>query len=182
MAASFYAAAAPAVQAATKGTVLFPSVVLAQMALESRLGKSRLSAEYHNFFGHKASSKWKGRKVSFATPNDAKKVSQFRVYGSNTEGIRAHVAILSGPLYRRAQAAGDPYAQVRALAATYAEDRSYADKLVAIMQQQNLTQYDAHQTGPGLLALALLGTAAAYHYRTQLTRTAARFTRLLTTR
>lgn len=182
MPASFYSRMAPAVQAATRNTVLFPSVVLAQLALESRSGASELSAKYNNYLGHKAFSSWKGRTVTFKTPNDAQKTSAFRVYNSVADCLKAHVAILNGPKYRPAQAARDPYTQVAALAKTYAEDKSYRNKLVAIMQQYDLTQYDTLQpgAGPGLFALAVLGTAAAYHFRAPLQKAATRLTRSFT--
>ena len=170
MAATFYARAAPAVIAATRGTVLFPSVVLAQLTLESNSGKSELSAKYHNYLGHKAFSSWKGRTVTFSTPNDAVKRSAFRVYGSLLECLRAHVAILTGPLYRAAQQAQTPYAQVNAMARTYAEDPRYAEKLTSIMRSHNLTQYDVAGAAQ-LLPLALLtaaGAAAAYRFRGEL--------------
>lgn len=171
MPAAFYARIAPAVQAATRGTPFFPSVLLAQFALESTEGKSKLSSVYHNYGGHKAFASWKGPTVRFATPNDAKKVSAFRVYKSFGECLAAHVAILQNPLYRRAQQAPDAYAQVAALASTYAEDPRYAQSLTNLMRQYNLTQYDP--PGAGLLLAGLLVAAAGtYYYRADLLRLA----------
>lgn len=170
--AAFYVQAAPAVQAAVQGTPIYPSVVLAQLGLESGMGKSQLAARYHNYFGHKASSKWKGPTVRFATPNDAQKFSTFRVYASLQACLASHVVLLNSPLYRAAQQAPTPYAQVAALAGTYAEDRRYAVKLADVMGQNELTRYDP-AGGSALAVLGLLAAgAAAYHYRGQLQRLA----------
>ncbi len=168
MTSPFFVRNAPAVRAATAGTSLFPSVVLAQMALESGFGKSTLAARYGNYFGHKASARWQGRTVTLATPHDGQKQSAFRVYASLADCLRAHVALLRQPLYRAAQLAATPYAQVAALAKTYAEDSAYQTKLAALISSQNLTQFDTAAPGPApYLVLAALG-AAAYHYRARL--------------
>ena len=48
-------------------TGFFPSVIIAQAAIESNWGQSALAAKYNNYFGIKAGSSWTGKTVNMQT-------------------------------------------------------------------------------------------------------------------
>lgn len=134
---------------ATGGTALFPSLMLAQAALESGWGKSRLSSIYNNLFGIKADASWKGEKVHLSTQeflNGKWQTLQepFRVYADPTESIRDRIRFLrKNPRYAQVFLAMNPEAQARALQdAGYATDPQYAEKLIATMRANNLAEID----------------------------------------
>jgi flagellum-specific peptidoglycan hydrolase FlgJ len=124
-------------------TGVWPSVVLAQAIEESGSGGSKLAA-YNNLFGHMASATWFGQRIQLV-PNG----KFWRVYSSIAACISAHISILKRPRYFMAGVtqAKTPEAQAAALqSAGYNEgpDRAqYAAKLITIIRQLDLKQYDA---------------------------------------
>lgn len=50
--------------------ILVHSSVIAQEILESGWGKSTLAAKYHNYFGLKCGTKWKGGSVNLSTKEE----------------------------------------------------------------------------------------------------------------
>jgi flagellum-specific peptidoglycan hydrolase FlgJ len=136
---------------ACQGTRLFPSVMLAQGILESGNGNSSLSRLYHNHFGIKKGTGWKGKVVNLKTREvfDGKSttiVDGFRVYDTSEQGFRDRNEFLSrNPRYTKAGvfAAKSAEEQTNALAkAGYATDPDYAKKLNSIIHANNLKQYD----------------------------------------
>ena len=53
----------------------FPSAIIAQACLESCYGRSLLSSKYHNYFGMKCGSSWKGSKAVLKTKEEYVKES-----------------------------------------------------------------------------------------------------------
>jgi len=133
------------------GTNLFPSVMIAQAALESGNGASVLAKKYNNHFGIKASTGWTGKIAALPTTeyinNVAKKVTaSFRAYSSMLEGFADRINFLKkNTRYTKAGvfAAPTPEDQAKALfKAGYATDPLYATKLISIINTYNLKQYD----------------------------------------
>lgn len=137
---------------ACEGTGLFPSVKLAQAALESGWGKYTAG---NNMFGIKAagahSPYWHGDYVTSRTSEfqDGSYVlqnSRFRKYLTIGDSIRDHTFFLQQN--KRYASAGvfsakTPEEQASALQkAGYATDPNYAAKLVNIIRSYNLKQYD----------------------------------------
>lgn len=136
---------------ATAGTGLFPSVLMAQAIVESNNGNSELARVYHNHFGIKADSSWKGKKVNFKTREvfDGKDVvigDFFRVYSSDAEGFKDRTKFLkSNPRYTKAGvfSAKTPEAQIEALKkAGYATDPLYVTLLTSILNKYKLSVID----------------------------------------
>lgn len=136
---------------ACEGTKLFPSVLLAQMALESDWGDSLLSSKYNNFFGEKISHDWTGDKVRLFTHEYIKGKMRlvpayFKAYPSPLESLKGRNSLLERvPTYREHGVfdAKTPEEQAEALQkAGYATDPNYAEKLISIIKQFNLYQYD----------------------------------------
>lgn len=138
------------VKDACKGTGLFPSVCLAQAALETGWGKAAID---NNMFGIKAKGTpneyWKGGSKIVTTTEYIKGVKKtmqlsFRTYDTIEDSIRDHNRLLlTNKRYAKVLAASSPEEQARALqSAGYATDPGYAGKLISIIKTHNLKQFD----------------------------------------
>lgn len=129
---------------AAAGSSIFPDTILSAAYVESGAGKSQLSAKYNNFFGIKAYSDWKGKKVSLNTgeqTKDGKKYTikqDFKVYDSPADSFRDYVKVVSGTRYKKAGVltAPTPEAQIKAIkAAGYATALNYAEVLISVLKK-----------------------------------------------
>ena len=129
---------------------LFPSVTMAQAALETGWGTSVVG---NNLFGIKASGAtspyWKGASVNATTHEVYNGVSalyklNFRQYASVQDSISDHSYFLKqNGRYANVFSAATPEDQARALqAAGYATDPSYASKLIQIITKYDLKALD----------------------------------------
>ncbi len=121
---------------------LFPSVVIAQAALESGWGQSELAKKYNNYFGIVADSGWKGGTIKL--PGNS---LTFRTYEDFSGSIKDHNKFLrENKRYEKAGvfSAATPEEQAAALqAAGYAgTSTTYASKIVNIINTYNLKDYD----------------------------------------
>lgn len=119
------------------------SITLAQGMLESENGSSELAAEFNNHFGIKCHSDWKGAKTYY---DDDKKGECFRVYASAEASFKDHSDFLR---YQSRYASlfdldpADYKGWARGLkSAGYATDPSYAVKLIRIIEENGLSEYD----------------------------------------
>lgn len=133
---------------------ILPSVSAAQAVLESGWGQSTL-AQYpnHNLFGIKASEDWKGKVVRLPTQEFRQgrmgtEVAAFRKYDSWAESIMDHAVFFSSTDWRRrnyAAVIGEKAYRKACLAlqaAGYATDPNYAEKLIGIIEQHRLNDWD----------------------------------------
>jgi flagellum-specific peptidoglycan hydrolase FlgJ len=163
----FFETYGPAVVESTRGTGIFPSVKLAQMALETGFGKS-IKVAANNAFGIKAGQSWTGKVVSNSTsevlngqrtqfkgsntvyPNRSAAIAAgehyqtlFRVYPSIAASIRDHSALLLRPRYAPALAAATPEEQAQLLESCgYATAQNYNESLVSLINKYNLKAWD----------------------------------------
>lgn len=131
---------------------VFNSVRIAQACLESDYGRSELATKAHNYFGIKTSSPWTGDrydKPSYEYINGIKKLitSPFRKYGSLEQSVKDHASFFGSTEYRKNYYRNVIHAktirdQVNALQGTYATDINYAEKLMRLINEHNLQQYD----------------------------------------
>ena len=141
-------------KAAGGDSTILPSLSLAQAILESGWGKSELAQKANALFGIKAGSDWKGPRYEKKTSEhiDGKQVeitAAFRAYGSWEESIADHAALLRGSRYKAVQGERDYKKACRAVHATsYATAPDYADKLIKLIEQYQLTAWDA---SPGVI-------------------------------
>lgn len=148
----FLAKYAQAFVIACQDNAIFPSVKLAQAALETGWGKSVVG---NNMFGIKAaggtSPYWHGATVTAGTSEYENGAyvgtnSRFRKYATVSDSIRDHTWFLEhNSRYANAGVftAATPEEQARALQKSgYATDPSYANKLISIINSYNLKQYD----------------------------------------
>ncbi|WOJ93290.1 flagellar assembly peptidoglycan hydrolase FlgJ [Congregibacter variabilis] len=126
-----------------------PDVLLAQAALETGWGKhvsSDQRGSSNNFFNIKAGAGWEGPTVSVQTVEyrdgvAVRETARFRAYDSAAESFADYAALIKGsPRYSEAQdQAADGEQYLRALQrAGYATDPAYADKVLSILQRNDL--------------------------------------------
>lgn len=130
------------------------AAVIAQAVIESAAGTSGL-AKYHNYFGMKTSSSWKGASVNMKTKEEYK-VGQlttirdnFRAYGSMADGVRGYYDFISMKRYQNLKSATNykEYAQMLK-ADGYATSSTYVTTLCNTVTKYNLTAWDKSYTAP----------------------------------
>lgn len=136
---------------------LYPSIIIAQAALESDWGTSGLARKpYHNLFGVKGA--FNGRSVDQPTTEytrdgrEQRINDHFRWYENDYQSLCDYAETLADPLYagvHRSQAK-DYRAATHALLGKYATDPHYDRKLNKIIDSYQLTKYD-EQTRTGHL-------------------------------
>lgn len=134
---------------------LYVSVMIAQSALESGWGGSELTKKYNNYFGILADSSWKGAKVKFTNG------FTYRVYNNVRESIKDYVKFLTeNGRYKKAGVfyASTPEEEAKALQkAKYAgNSTTYADKIITIINQNDLKQYDKKKRRKRILIISIL--------------------------
>jgi hypothetical protein len=120
------------------------SITLAQGLLESNIGRSRLATQNSNHFGIKCFSKT-CRKGHCSNFNDDHHKDFFRIFSSVEESYHAHSRLLQKDRYRRLYRLDktDYKGWARGLKkAGYATDPRYAEKLIRIIEDLDLQQFD----------------------------------------
>lgn len=119
------------------------SITLAQGLLESRYGLSELAVKGNNHFGIKCHNNWKGKKIYY---DDDRKGECFRKYSSPEQSYRDHSDFLR---YRDRYKFLFDYkiTDYKSWAhglkkAGYATDPAYASKLIRIIEDYKLYEYD----------------------------------------
>ena len=133
------------------------SMKTAQAILESGWGRSGLAIKANALFGIKADSRWSGRVfdtltqecydgINFITVNAA-----FRAYDSWEHSIADHSDFLTASArYAKVIGETDYITACRAIhAAGYATDPDYSNKLINIIQQYNLNEFDTNKINGG---------------------------------
>ena len=106
-------AAAARKHAANYGIAVI-SPIIAQAINESGWGKSTLAAKYHNYFGMKCGSAWKGKSVNMSTCEEyevgvlTQIKDNFRVYDSLEEGVKGYFDFISASRYANLKGVTDP--------------------------------------------------------------------------
>ena len=146
----------------TRWTRLFPSVMLAQAALESGDGLSSLAAKYNNYFGIKADSSWTGESVVLPTREviNGKSVMMdepFRVYADKKGSFRDRIKFLQRfKRYKIVFQATTPQAQAEALQkAGYATATDYSKTIKDIIEKYDLEKYDKRQEAQNFAMISL---------------------------
>ncbi|MBQ2026134.1 MAG: glucosaminidase domain-containing protein [Paludibacteraceae bacterium] len=119
------------------------SITLAQGILESGVGKSDLAVKANNHFGIKCHNDWNGEKVYH---DDDKKYECFRKYNRPEDSFIDHSLFLKNRarysfLFELDKT--DYKAWAKGLKqAGYATDPNYAKRLITLIEENNLHQYD----------------------------------------
>ena len=148
----FIEALAPHAKELQAGYGVLPSIIIGQACLESNFGQSTLASTYHNLFGVKAYGNQE--KVNLETQEYLEGhwvtiQGDFRVYPSWEESMNDHTQLfLTGVdwdphKYEPVLQAKTYQEAAQALQkAGYATDPTYADKIVAMIEQYQLHRFD----------------------------------------
>ncbi len=132
-----------------RGYTVF-STVIAQAIIESNSGKSILGYKYHNYFGMKCGSRWKGKSVNLKTKEEytvgtlTTIKDNFRVYDSIEEGVKGYYDFISTKRYANLKESKTYVEYAENLKADgYATSSKYVNTLCTTVDVHNLTKYDS---------------------------------------
>lgn len=124
------------------------STVIAQACCESAYGTCALS-KYHNYFGMKCGSGWKGGSVNMSTkeeyiPGQLTSIKDnFRTYSSMEEGVKGYYDFISWNRYANLKSAVNYKQYAEYLKADgYATSSAYVNTLCSLVRTYNLDKYD----------------------------------------
>lgn len=125
------------------------SPIIAQALVESKYGESSLGWKYHNYFGMKCGSAWKGKSVNLKTKEEYKVGTlttirdNFRVYDSIEEGINGYFDFISSKRYANLKTATTPREYLEMIKADgYATSSTYVTTNLSYISRHNLTRFD----------------------------------------
>ena len=127
------------------------SPIIAQAIIESGWGKSGLASKYHNYFGLKCGSSWKGKSVNMTTKEEYKVGTitnirdNFRVFDDFDDGIRGYFEFTNTRRYANLKGVKNPEEYVRRLKADgYATSSKYVDNIMRVIRDNKLTRFDGN--------------------------------------
>ena len=130
------------------------SPIIAQAILESGWGKSGLASNYHNYFGLKCGSSWKGKSVNMATKEEYKVGTltnirdNFRVYDSMEAGVKGYFDFINTSRYANLKGVKSPEEYVKRIKADgYATSSKYIDNIMRVIRDNKLTRFDGNGDG-----------------------------------
>ena len=130
------------------------SPIIAQAILESGWGKSGLASKYHNYFGLKCGSSWKGKSVNMATKEEYEVGTltnirdNFRVYDSMEAGVKGYFDFINTSRYANLKGVKSPEEYVRRIKADgYATSSKYVDNIMRVIRDNKLTRFDGNGDG-----------------------------------
>lgn len=125
------------------------SPIIAQACIESAFGTSSLGKRYHNYFGMKCGSSWKGKSVNLATKEEYKPgtltsiKANFRAYDSMDEGVNGYFVFISSKRYSNLKEATTPKEYLEMIKADgYATSSAYVNTNMSCINKYDLTKYD----------------------------------------
>ena len=125
------------------------SPIIAQACIESAFGTSSLGFRYHNYFGMKCGSSWKGKSVNLATKEEYRPgtltsiKANFRAYDSMDEGVNGYFVFISSKRYSNLKEATTPKEYLEMIKADgYATSSTYINTNMSCISKYELTKYD----------------------------------------
>ena len=124
------------------------SAIIAQAAIESAYNTSLLSVKYHNYFGMKCGSAWKGPSVNLATKEEynSQLVSirdNFRAYPDMIAGVKGYFDFISTSRYANLKGATTAQEYLELIKKDgYATSSSYVNTCMNVVNRYDLTKYD----------------------------------------
>lgn len=131
------------------------SPIIAQACLESNYGVSQLSSRWHNYFGMKCGSAWKGQSVNLATKEEYNSQlvnirDNFRVFSSMEEGVKGYFDFISTKRYANLKNATTPKEYLEMIKRDgYATSSSYVNSCMTVISRHDLERYDSETTPKG---------------------------------
>ncbi len=134
---------------AKKRGYLVASPIIAQAICESGWGLSTLASKYHNYFGLKCGSSWKGASVNMATKEEYTAGTltsirdNFRAYSDIKAGVAGYFDFIQYSRYANLKTASTPREYLERIKADgYATSSTYVNTNMNIVTNYNLTVYD----------------------------------------
>ena len=126
------------------------SAIIGQSILESGWGKSKLASSYHNYFGLKCGSSYKGKSVNMKTfeEYEAGTLTQisdnFRVFDNLESGVKGYLDFINTKRYSNLKNVSSPKEYLQNIKNDgYATSSTYVDSVMKIVTSYNLTSYDS---------------------------------------
>ena len=147
---AFIAEIAPIIQRyAKKYGYKVVSPIIAQACVESAYGTSSLGYKYHNYFGMKCGSSWKGGSVNLKTKEeytpgtltDIK--ANFRTYANMEEGVVGYFEFIKAKRYANLKSANTPEEYLTFIKEDgYATSSSYVTTNMSCISMWDLQKWD----------------------------------------
>ena len=125
------------------------SPIIAQACIESAFGTSKLSAKWHNYFGMKCGSAWKGKSVNLATKEEYSVGTltairdNFRAYDSMEAGVLGYFDFIKTSRYANLKTAETPAEYLKRIKADgYATSSTYVNTNMSCINKYDLVKYD----------------------------------------
>ena len=125
------------------------SPIIAQACLESNYGVSQLASRWHNYFGMKCGSSWKGKSINLVTKEEYTQGTlttirdNFRVYDSMEQGVKGYFDFINTRRYANLKTATTPIQYLERIKADgYATSSTYVKNNLGRIQAMNLTRFD----------------------------------------
>lgn len=127
------------------------SPIIAQACIESGFDTSLLAYKFHNYFGMKCGSSWKGKSVNLKTKEEYTTGTltiirdNFRAYNSMEEGVKGYFDFISTKRYSNLKSADSPEVYLQRIKADgYATSSRYVQTNMNCIKKYNLTDWDPH--------------------------------------
>ena len=125
------------------------SPIIAQACIESAFGTSSLGYRWHNYFGMKCGSSWKGKSVNLSTkeeyvPGQLSTIrDNFRVYDSMENGVKGYFDFISTKRYANLKEAKTPKEYLELIKKDgYATSNSYVNTNMNCINRYDLERFD----------------------------------------
>ena len=125
------------------------SPIIAQACIESAFGTSMLGSKWHNYFGMKCGSAWKGKSINLKTKEEYTVGTlttirdNFRVYGSMEDGVKGYFDFISTKRYANLKSASTPKEYLELIKKDgYATSSSYVNTNMSCITKYDLDKYD----------------------------------------
>ena len=131
------------------------SPIIAQAIHESGWGESKLAAKYHNYFGLKCGTAWKGKSVNMKTQEEYSAgtmttiSANFRVYDNMEQGVKGYFEFIQLPRYSNLKGVTSPRKYLENIISDgYATGKQYVDHVMNLINLYNLPQFDVPVSQP----------------------------------
>lgn len=125
------------------------SPIIAQACLESNYGVSQLASRWHNYFGMKCGSSWKGKSINLSTKEEYTQGTlttirdNFRVYNSMEDGVTGYFDFINVKRYDNLKSASTPREYLTRIKNDgYATSSSYVQSNLNVINRHDLQRFD----------------------------------------
>lgn len=147
------------------GIKAVPAIV-AQAIVESNWGESLLASKYHNYFGLKCGTSWRGKSVNLKTKEEytvgtlTTIKDNFRVYSDMKNGVHGYFDFINTKRYANLKGVTNPYTYIELIKADgYATSSKYVSTCKKVLSEYVLpwirndeTEYDIESIAREVIA------------------------------